>query len=70
MECRHDRTSPFGHVYGIALTPISDSQTRVDNYVDWTGLPEKWRDRVKFPVVPEHMMQASLVRLEEALLSA
>jgi len=60
----------FGHVYGIALTSISDSQTQVDNYVDWSGLPEKWRDRVTFPVVPEHMMQASLVRLEEALLSA
>ncbi|MDO8733384.1 MAG: polyketide cyclase [Actinomycetota bacterium] len=59
----------FGHFYGIKLTPISDSQTQVDNYVDWSGIPEKYRDRVTFPVVPEHMMQATLVRLEEALLS-
>ena len=61
---------PFGHFYGIALTPISDSQTEVANYVDWSGLPDKWKDRVKFPVVPQHMMEASLVRLEAALLSA
>jgi len=61
---------PFGHVYGVALTPISDSQTKVDNYVDWSGLPEKYRDRVKFPVVPASMMEASLIRLEEAVISA
>ena len=61
---------PFGHYYGIALTPLSDSQTEVANYVDWSNLPEKWKDRVKFPIVPQHMMEASLVRLEEALLSA
>ena len=60
----------FGHFYGIALTPISDSETSVANYVDWSGIPDKYRDRVTFPVVPQHMMEASLVRLEEALLSA
>ncbi len=61
---------PFGHFYGISLKPISDSETEVANYVDWSGIPEKYRHRVTFPVVPEHMMQASLVRLEEAVLSA
>jgi len=60
----------FGHFYGISLTPISDSQTEVANYVDWSGIPEKYRDRVTFPVVPAHMMEATLVRLEEAVISA
>ena len=60
----------FGHFYGISLTPISDSQTEVANYVDWSGIPEKYRDRVTFPVVPAHMMEATLVRLEQAVISA
>ncbi|MDP2013542.1 MAG: polyketide cyclase [Actinomycetota bacterium] len=60
----------FGHFYGISLTPISDSETEVANYVDWAAIPEKYRDRVTFPVVPQHMMEASLARLEQALLSA
>jgi len=59
-----------GHVYGIRLTPIDTSLTLVENYVDWSGVPEKWRTRVSWPVVPASMMAASLARLEAAILSA
>ncbi|MFA7324551.1 MAG: hypothetical protein WC005_09345 [Candidatus Nanopelagicales bacterium] len=60
----------FGHVYGIRLTPVDSSLTVVENYMDWSGIPEKWKDRVRMPVVPAHMMEASLQRLEAAILSA
>ncbi|CAB4622029.1 unannotated protein [freshwater metagenome] len=59
-----------GHVYGIRLTPIDTSLTLVENYMDWSGVPEKWRDRVKWPVIPAGTMEASLARLEAAILSA
>lgn len=59
-----------GHVYGIRLTPLDTSLTRVENYVDWSGVAEKYRERVQWPVVPGHMMEASLARLEAAILSA
>ena len=60
----------IGHFYGIRLTPIDTSLTLVENYVDWSGVPEKWRTRVSWPVVPASMMAASLARLEAAILSA
>jgi uncharacterized protein YndB with AHSA1/START domain len=60
----------FGHVYGIRLTPIDTSLTLVENFVDWSGVAEKYRERVNWPVVPAHMMEASLARLEAAILSA
>lgn len=60
----------IGHFYGIRLTPIDTSLTLVENYVDWSGVPEKWRTRVSWPVVPASMMQESLARLEAAILSA
>ena len=59
-----------GHVYGIRLTPIDTSMTLVENYMDWSGVPEKWRDRVNWPVIPAGTMEASLARLESAILSA
>ena len=62
--------SKVGHVYGIRLTPIDTSLTLVENYMDWSGVPEKWRDRVKWPVIPAGTMEASLARLEAAILSA
>ena len=60
----------IGHFYGIRLVPIDTSLTLVENYVDWSGVPEKWRTRVSWPVVPASMMAASLARLEAAILSA
>ena len=59
-----------GHVYGLRLTPISSSLTLVENYMDWNGVPEKWAARVAWPVIPAGTMEASLARLETAILSA
>jgi hypothetical protein len=54
----------FGHLYGYELEPVGDGETLVTSYVDWSGLPEKWRDRVPFPVVPMSMHEQSLENLE------
>ena len=60
----------IGHFYGIRLTPIDVSLTLVENYVDWSEVPEKWQTRISWPVVSANMMQESLARLEAASLSA
>ncbi|CAB4896281.1 MAG: polyketide cyclase [Actinobacteria bacterium] len=60
----------FGHIYGIRLTPLDSSLTLVENYMDWSGVPEKLRTRVSWPIVTTDMMQESLSRLEAAILSA
>lgn len=54
---------PFGHVYGWAITPVSADVTEVTNYCDWSELPEKFRDRVRFPVVPVTMLEQSVDKL-------
>jgi uncharacterized protein YndB with AHSA1/START domain len=56
--------TPIGHVYGFILEPVSDTVTDVTNYCDWSGIPEKWHDRISWPVVPVSMMERSMDRLE------
>jgi hypothetical protein len=53
----------FGHVYGWEMTAVNTDETQVTNYCDWSGLPEKWRDRVPFPVVPVSMLEQSVENL-------
>ncbi len=53
----------FGHVYGWEITPVGDNETEVTNYCDWSGIPEKMRDRVTFPVVPVSMLEKSVDNL-------
>ena len=36
---------PFGHIYGIRLTPVSDSETDVLHYCEWSGIQEKFKAR-------------------------
>jgi hypothetical protein len=54
----------FGHFYGYELEPVGDGETLVTSYVDWSGLPDEWRDRVPFPVVPMSMHEQSLENLD------
>lgn len=54
----------WGHVYGYQLNPISDTETEVTTYCDWSGLPERRKARSNFPVVPLSMMVQSLDKLE------
>ena len=56
-----DRPS-VGHVYGWALEPVSDDETDVTNYCDWSGLPEEYKSR--WPIVPLEMMERSVANLE------
>ncbi len=58
---------PYGHVYGYALSPVSERETEVTSYCDWSGLPERRKARASFPVVPLSMMVQSLDNLEAAV---
>lgn len=55
---------PFGHVYGYALKSIDENSTEVTSYCDWSGLSEKRKARIAFPIVPLSMMVKSLDNLE------
>jgi hypothetical protein len=57
---------PLGHVYGWKLDPVSDSETDVTNYCDWTNItPELRARRPDWPIVPVAMLEASVARLED-----
>ena len=56
--------SPLGHVWGYELTPVDDASTTVTSYCDWSGLHEKLRGKLAFPIVPREMMEQSLVNLK------
>ncbi len=55
--------SPIGHVYGYRLEPIDETATEVTSYCDWSAVPERWRERMPWPVVPREMLAASLDNL-------
>jgi hypothetical protein len=59
----------LGHVYGWQLDAVDAGTTEVTNYIDWSAIdlstiPEQYRDRLKFPIVPLSMMEKSLDNLE------
>jgi hypothetical protein len=56
-------SGPFGHVYGWQMTAVDAEHTEVTNYCDWSGLPERFRDVVSFPVVPVSMLERSVEKL-------
>jgi hypothetical protein len=49
----------FGHVYGYRLEPIAEG-TMVTQYYDWSGIPDQFKTRVAFPVIPESALRATL----------
>ena len=55
---------PVGHVYGWQLEPVSDTETDVTNYCDWTNIPDDMRNWATWPVVPVHMLEKSVENLE------
>ncbi len=55
---------PLGHVYGWQIEPLSDTESEVTNYCDWTGIPQEARERRPWPVVPVHMLEQSVENLE------
>jgi hypothetical protein len=64
-----DRPS-VGHVYGYLLSPVGADQTEVTSYCDWSALPEKWRARISWPVVPASALAQSLDNLERIATSS
>ncbi|MFD2472201.1 SRPBCC family protein [Amycolatopsis silviterrae] len=54
------------HIYGYRLEPAEDG-TRVTSYYDWSELPEEWKQRLTFPVVPESALKATLGILERTV---
>jgi hypothetical protein len=57
---------PFGHVYGWKLDAVSDSETNVTNYCDWTNItPELRARRPDWPIVPVEMLEQSVAKLDE-----
>jgi hypothetical protein len=56
--------NPYGHVYGYQLQAQDDGTTMVTSYCDWSGLPEKRKDPSRWPIVPLHMLEKSLDKLE------
>jgi hypothetical protein len=57
---------PFGHVYGWRLDAVSDSETNVTNYCDWTNItPELRARRPDWPIVPVEMLEQSVAKLDE-----
>ena len=55
---------PLGHVYGFSLEVISDGETEVVHYCDWSGIPDEMREVLTFPVVPQHMLEKTLENLD------
>jgi hypothetical protein len=58
--------SPIGHVYGYRLE-TADGGTRVTSYCDWSGISERMRARVTFPIVPESALKATLGILDRTV---
>ena len=56
---------PLGHVYGWQLDPVSDNETDVTNYCDWTDIVADLRalDRT-WPIVPLAMLEESVAKLD------
>ena len=50
---------PLRHLYGYQLEP-SEIGTRVTSYYDWSQIPENYRGKGVFPVLPEAALRATL----------
>jgi uncharacterized protein YndB with AHSA1/START domain len=55
---------PIGHVYGFTLTAISDGETEVTHYYDWSGAGADWKARMDFPVISAEGLGKTLQKLE------
>jgi hypothetical protein len=62
--------APFGHLYGFTLAPLSDDETEVTHYYDWSGVPAKYHDQVGFPVIKEEGLAKTLARLSDVVVRA
>jgi GNAT superfamily N-acetyltransferase len=57
----------LGHVYGYVLQPVSEAETEVTSYCDWSAVAPAVRARMTWPVVPVDRLERSLLNLEALL---
>ena len=57
----------LGHVYGYELVPVSEAETAVTSYCDWSAVIPAIRARMTWPVVPVDRLERSLVNLAALL---
>ena len=57
---------PIRHLYGYRLEP-SDVGTLVTSYYDWSQLNEKYREFLKFPIVPQTALRQTLGILDRVV---
>jgi hypothetical protein len=55
---------PLGHVYGWEIEPVGDDACDVTNYCDWTNISDELRAAREWPVVPRHMLEESVEKLD------
>ncbi|HEX5588618.1 MAG TPA: polyketide cyclase [Acidimicrobiia bacterium] len=57
---------PLGHLYGWQLDPVSETETDVTNYCDWSAIGDDMRARTegRWPIVPVEMLEQSVANLE------
>jgi hypothetical protein len=55
---------PLGHLYGWQIEPVSDTESEVTNYCDWTAISQETKDRRPWPVVPVEMLEKSVENLD------
>ena len=60
----------LGHVYGYELTPVSDRETEVTSYCDWSAVPPASKSRIRWPVVPVDRLERSLANLDRLVTGA
>jgi uncharacterized protein YndB with AHSA1/START domain len=55
---------PAGHVYGWEIEPLTDGESLVSNYCDWTNIGDELRARFRWPVVPFDRLENSVENLD------
>jgi len=56
---------PIGHVYGLELEQVSEQDTTVTSYCDWSRAAPEWKPI--FPVIDKKALRASLGLLDRAV---
>ncbi len=59
----NDDRASFGYTWGWELTAVSDTETDVTNYFDWSGLPEKRKATATLPLIPITTIERSVENL-------
>jgi hypothetical protein len=59
----NDDQPSYGYTWGWELTPVSDTETDVTNYFDWSGLPEHRKVKATGSLIPMEMIERSVENL-------